>query len=241
MVFPHFWEEDQPSVTCETCQDTGEVYERLGGGPTAGIVPCPDCLPVTRKATIKSTPNCADGLAAILKGDEVLAAKTWDYLKPLTTQGAGSFDTHEFNAPAEIEMHVTDDDLANFGGFEKDSPAKMFPLKSTVVGNSYMDRAQQSAFRNKNPGNRVLFVPEPGNPKDHYAMAVLVAKGISQSSFIWTHVGYIPRGQAKELAKVWPRYQGRLLVGEGRLVGHPGQERNPAVVIEGSFRNYFVE
>ncbi|UFK26632.1 hypothetical protein [Roseobacter phage RDJL3] len=225
----------------------------LPSGHSEQMRPCPDCdgtgrieiaepeLPITRKATVKSYPNCSKVLADVLEGKEVLAAKTWDYLKPLTTKGAGSFDTHEFNAPAEVEMHVTDDDLANFGGFEKESVAKVFPLRSKVVGNSYRDGVQVSAFRNKNPGNRVLLVPEPGNPHDEYALAVVVAKGTSQSSFVWTHAGYVPRAQAKELARIWPRYRGRLLVGEGRLVGHPGKEQSPEIVIEGSFRNYFPD
>jgi hypothetical protein len=40
-----FMREVQPaqSTQCETCHDTGEVDERLGGEPTNGIVPCPDC------------------------------------------------------------------------------------------------------------------------------------------------------------------------------------------------------
>jgi len=179
----------------------------------------------------------------VLEGKEVLAARTWDYLKPLTTRGAGSFDTHEFNAPVygEVPATVTDDGIANFGGFEKETGKRVFPFETAVVGNSYRDGVQVSAFRNKNPGNRVLLVPEPANPHDPYALAVVVAKGTSQNSFIWTHVGYVPRRQAKELAKIWPRYRGRLLVGEGRLVGHPGKDASPAIVIEGSFRNYFVE
>lgn len=28
---------------CETCEGTGEIDERVGGHPHAGIVPCPDC------------------------------------------------------------------------------------------------------------------------------------------------------------------------------------------------------
>lgn len=43
---------------------------------------------------------------------------------------------------------------------------------------------------------------------------------------------------AKQLAGIWPRYHGHL-VGEGRLVGHPCGDKNPRIVIEGSFRNYF--
>lgn len=30
---------------CSTCNGTGEIDEGLGGIPTSGIVPCPDCKP----------------------------------------------------------------------------------------------------------------------------------------------------------------------------------------------------
>lgn len=78
-----------------------------------------------------------------------------------------------------------------------------------------------------------------GNVHDRAALAVLVAKGISSNQFVWTHVGYVPREVAAELSKVWPRYMGRLLVGEGRLVGSPATEANPRIVLEPSFRDYW--
>lgn len=115
----------------------------------------------------------------------------------------------------------------------------VFPLETTIVGNSYRNSQQQSALRNKNPGNRVLVVPEPGNVHDRAALAVLVARSISSNQFVWTHVGYIPREVAAELSKVWPRYLGRLLVGEGRLIGPPATEANPRIVLEPSFRDYW--
>lgn len=115
----------------------------------------------------------------------------------------------------------------------------VFPLETAVVGSSYRNSQQQSALRNKNPGNRVLVVPEPGNVHDRAALAVLVAKGISSNQFVWTHVGYIPCEVAAELSKVWPRYRGRLLVGEGRLIGPPATEANPRIVLEPSFRDYW--
>ena len=227
----------------------------LPRGHSEQMGPCPDCdgtgrinlteptLKKTRDATVKRSTKYdhARGLRSILEGEEVFGAKTWDYLKPLTAKGAGCFDTHEVNFPAETDLHVTDDDIANFGGFEKEGVARVFPYSTTIVGNSYRDSVQQSALRNKNPGNRVLLMPEPANPHDAYALAVIVAKGISQNRFVWTHVGYVPRTEAKQLAKIWPRFKGRLLVGEGRLVGHPGQSKNPQIVIEGSFRNYFAD
>lgn len=117
--------------------------------------------------------------------------------------------------------------------------AAVFPLETVIVGNAYRNSQQQSALRNKNPGNRVLVVPEPGNVHDRAALAVLVAKGISSNQFVWTHVGYIPREVAAELSKVWPRYRGRLLVGEGRLIGPPATEANPRIVLEPSFRDYW--
>ena len=120
---------------------------------------------------------------------------------------------------------------------------EVFPLETTIVGSSYRNSQQQSALRNKNSGNRVLVVPEPGNVHDRAALAVLVAKGLSSNlsnnPFVWTHVGYIPREVAAELSKVWPRYRGRLLVGEGRLVGPPATEANPRIVLEPSFRDYW--
>ena len=115
----------------------------------------------------------------------------------------------------------------------------IFPLETTIVGSSYRNSQQQYALRNKNPGSRVLVVPEPGNVHDRAALAVLVAKGISSNQFVWTHVGYIPREVAAELSKVWLRYRGRLLVGEGRLIGPPATEANPRIVLEPSFRDYW--
>ncbi len=215
--------------------------------------PCPDCdgtgritlteptLTKIRDATVKRSTKYdhAQGLRAILEGEEVFGAKTWDYLKELTTKGAGCFDTHEVNFPQSTELQATDDDRANFGVMEP--AARVFPFSTTIVGNSYRDSVQVSALRNKNPGNRVLLVPEPANPHDQYALAVVVAKGIPQNRFVWTHVGYVPRTEAKSLAKIWPRFRGRLLVGEGRLIGHPRDDKNPKIMIEGSFRNYFTD
>lgn len=117
--------------------------------------------------------------------------------------------------------------------------SSVFPLETTIVGNSYRTSHQQSALRNKNPGNRVLVVPEPGNVHDRAALAVLVARSISSNQFVWTHVGYLPREVAAELSKVWPRYMGRLLVGEGRLVKPPATEANLRIVLEPSFRDYW--
>jgi len=113
-----------------------------------------------------------------------------------------------------------------------------FPCHSKIVGNTYRPSTQQSALRNKNQNNRVLIVPEPGNPKDKNALAVLVARGLSSNSFVWTHVGYLPKSDAKRLAPEWPRYKGRLLVGEGRISGNPAHDANPGVFLESSFRAY---
>lgn len=145
------------------------------------------------------------------------------------------FAQHPHNVPAYRDIGgYTDTDEDDFS-----KPMKLFPYETTIVGNSYRKPQQQSALRNKNKGNRVLIVPEPGNKHDSAALAVLVALSLSSKSFVWTHVGYIPKQQAADLASVWPRYHGRLLVGEGRITGTPSLDNNPAILLEGSFRNYW--
>lgn len=222
----------------------------LPRGHSEQMGPCPDCDGTGRieiepkKPVGKGKYDHARNLRYILKGEEVFGAKTWDYLRPLTAKGPGDFTTHEVNFAQPSDMleaeafHIGSEavgDSLSLGA------QKVFPFATSIVGNSYRDGQQQSALRNKNPGNRVLIIPEPANPHDPHAMAVVVAKGISQNRFVWTHVGYIPRTEAKDLSRIWPRYRGQLLVGEGRLVGHPRDDKNPKIVIEASFRNYFPD
>ena len=240
-------DEDEPDVTCDTCHGDGEIMQAvlLPRGHSEQMGPCPDCDGTGRieiepkKPVGKGKYDHARNLRYILQGEEVFGAKTWDYLRPLTAKGPGDFTTHEVNFPQPTELQATDDDLSNFGVMEP--IARIFPFTTSIVGNSYRDGQQQSALRNKNPGNRVLVIPEPANPHDPHALAVVVAKGISQNRFVWTHVGYVPRTEAKGLSRIWPRYRGQLLVGEGRLVGHPRDDKNPKIMIEGSFRNYFQD
>jgi len=99
----------------------------------------------------------------------------------------------------------------------------------------------QSGLRSKDASHRVGVGAESGSAEEEYALAGVVAKGTCRGSCVWTRAGYVPRAQAKELGRIWPRYRGRRLVGEGRLVGDPGKEQSPEIVIEGSFRNYFVD
>lgn len=177
-------------------------------------------------------------LAQILDGKEVFENHQWDYLREMSKMTA-DFSQHLHNAPAyrDIDGYADmDDDLSNYGG---QGSMELFPYETKIVGNSYRKSQQQSTLRNKNKGNRVLIVPEPGNKHDRAALAVLVARSLSSNSFVWTHVGYVPKQQAADLASVWPRYRGRLLVGEGRITGTPSLDNNPAILLEGSFRSYW--
>jgi hypothetical protein len=186
-------------------------------------------------------------LRHILQGEEVFEAKTWDYLRQLTAKGCGDFTAHEMSFPQSAGLKVADDDddddddddLGNFGAPEPS--VRVFPFVTSIVGNSYRDGLQRSALRSKNPGNRVLIIPEPANRHDPNALAVVVAKGCLKNQFVWTHVGYVPKAEAAHLASLWPSYRGQPLVGEGRLMGRPHGDKNPQIVIEGSFRNYFPE
>lgn len=173
-------------------------------------------------------------LAQILDGKEVFESHQWDYLREMSKMTA-DFSQHLHNVPAyrDIGGYIDMDEEDHSG------PMKLFPYETRIVGNSYRSSTAQSALRNKNKGNRVLVVPEPGNQHDRAALAVLVAKSLSSNSFVWTHVGYIPRDQAADLASIWPRYRGRLLVGEGRITGTPSLDNNPAILLEGSFRSYW--
>ena len=204
------------------------------GCNVGGQIPCPDCVEPFKPGKASGAQN----LAYILDGEDVFGAKTWDYLKDLSSKTAPGFDVHDLNFPNYSEVGLALNKTDN----SVPTVSTMLPLTSSVVGNSYRDGNQQSALRNKNPGNRVLIVPEPANPHDPCALAVVVARGFGgKSGFVWVHVGYVPRDQAKRLAAVWPKYRGRPLVGEGRLTGHPGRDKNPAIVVEGSFRNYFPD
>lgn len=215
----------------------------LPHGHSEQMGPCPDCDGIGHIALTESAPaktrdtaversvqyDHAQNLRRILKGEEVFSGKAWDYLRPLTAKGGGGFDTYSSGF--------------NFGGFEKEGIARVFPYSTSIVGSRYRGTHQQSALRARNSGNRIIIVPEPANPCDPHALAVMVAEGTAQNGtaqngFVWTHVGYVPRATAEQLAKVWPRFKGRLLVGEGRLIEHPRDKKNPKIVIEELFRNY---
>jgi hypothetical protein len=58
------------STQCETCHDTGEVDERLGGEPTNGIVPCPDC------SQAQPAPSVGEGYTFCTKCGETIKYPT---------------------------------------------------------------------------------------------------------------------------------------------------------------------